>query len=128
MPPAAAAVIGTVTPHRTDSTRRLRHGLVWANRPALRGPNRNGPLSSLTAAGAKNLGAKRARVAAALKASAPSAPIANPSRASAGRRADLASSRTAITGTTIRIIAAVGMAMPVRNSCRRARPADIGNP
>ena len=128
MPPAAAAVIGTVTPHRTDSTRRLRHGLVWANRPALRGPNRNGPLSSLTAAGAKNLGARRVRVAVALKASAPRAPITNPSRDSAGRRADLANSRTTITGTTIRIIAAVGIAMPVRNSWRSARPTDIGNP
>jgi hypothetical protein len=35
---------------------------------------------------------------------------------------------TTITGTTIRIIAAVGIAMPVLNSWRSARPTDIGNP
>ena len=107
IPPAAAPVTGTVTPHRPACTISPGTGLAWANSPVV------------------NCGASRTNVAAAVNASAPSAPITNPSNDS--RVAD-GTSRTMTAGTTIRSIPTVGMAKPAPKRWCKASPTDIGTP
>ena len=100
-PPAAAAVTGMVTPVMTISTIRLRSGRMLANRPVV------------------NCGASRTRVAAAMNASAPSAPTVKPSSDS---RVAVRVILTSTVGTTISSIPAAGIATPCCNRWCSATP------
>ena len=106
-PPTHAAVSGTATPRMPASTMSELTGRARVTIPVA------------------NCGASRVRVAAAVKASAPSAPIMKPSMDS---RVGGRSRRTTTTGTNIKSMLPTGMPSPSRAIRSAAIPVPSGTP
>ena len=105
-PPVAAAVNGAATPYSTDSTT-SRSGLTSSINPET------------------NCGASRVVVAAPVKASAPNAPMTNPSRDS---RVGGLNNRTTTEGRAIRIPPPTETTSPAPTKFWSTKPAAIGMP